>query len=199
MIIKYILHILQYGASTAQDKLQNPTNDIEQEIAQAVTFHSDIQNSALEKGFISSRWAKAQQLWEQLHPSRTKNNMWERNLVILLQQYTLSIWDKRNKLLHGETKKENKEIRLHKCRDKVRTLYKYPRQELTIKERRYFNLPLRYRLKGSISAMELWIEVVETIYRKKEQSEQGKITNWLYLHERTNSTEEISMEATTGK
>ena len=47
------------------------------------------------------------------------------------------------------------------------------------REQNYLNLPLEQRLKKGVVAMELWIQVVEIIFRKRGQATQEKIDTWL--------------------
>ena len=108
--------------------------------------------------------------------------MWERNLIILLHNYSLALWNNRNKLLHGETKKDNKKMEKQRLQEQVKNLYNKTREYLTPMEKKYFNMPVTNRQKQGIYAMKVWCEMAEDIFknqeiRRKEKKNQLVATN----------------------
>ena len=74
------------------------------------------------------------------------------------------------------------EIKKAKCRLRVKELYKKSRSGLNTEEKKLFNLPLAYRLKGSAAGMLLWIERVELSFQHREQDENNNLITryWWY-------------------
>ena len=59
------------------------------------------------------------------------------------------------------------------------SLYQRGRANLTTRELKYFQLPVEKQIKRGVVAMELWIAVVEAIFRKRGQATQVKLDTWL--------------------
>ena len=66
---------------------------------------------------------------------------------------------------------------------RIESLYKRGRANLTRKEHNYFKLPLEIRQRKGLENMALWIKMVEAIFKKRGQARQEIVDSWL-----TNST-----------
>ena len=200
MITKYIIRILRYGIDSNMIKITSAKGDIEKLIQKAIHQQHLLSHSSVEKGFISKNWAKAQRLWENLNNDDYTTEMWERNLIILLHNYSLALWNQRNKLLHGETKKENRKILKQQLQQQIQQYYNRPRQYLTSQEKRYFSVPVYIRQKQGINAMKVWCDMVEGIFKQQEARGKQKITNWLQLtltHRRDRDKADITQSTDT--
>lgn len=60
---------------------------------------------------------------------------------------------------------EQLEIVKMKCRRRIRELYKKPRNKLSLEDKKLFQMPLAYRLKGTGAGMSLWIERAEMVFQ----------------------------------
>ena len=96
---------------------------------------------------------------------------WGRDLVIAIQTFTYEVWKMRNEVLHGKDAKENREIKLAKCRERIRELHKLDRGCLSMEDKKFFKLPMRLWQKLGLSAMRQWIETMEYLFQKKMENE----------------------------
>ena len=148
----------------------------------AATEQYELGNKAMNRGMISLKWEIVQAEWCQEIGARHNPQRWSTKLVRLIHSFMKSIWATRNNLLHGENSSEAIEIRKAKCRERIKTLYKVSRKHLSLKEKKIFQLPLQYRLKGSIAGMTLWIDRAEMLYQhtltQSEIKQQQLITWW---------------------
>ena len=54
---------------------------------------------------------------------------------------------------------------------------------MSAKDKKLFQLPLKYRLKGSIAGMTLWIDRAEMLFQHKMQTSEGiqrELTTWWF-------------------
>ena len=119
----------------------------------------------------------AQEAWTNEMPNN--NNQWEVKIIQYLQDYTYSIWKKRNEFIHGQTVQDSNKEKKKQLQQKVKELYKKDRGLLTHRERIHFNLPLEQRLKGGIDNLTSWIKLMELIFENSGSKEQSTITNWV--------------------
>ena len=108
---------------------------------------------------------------------------WTKQFISILHTYTYECWKVRNEELHkkeegGMTKKKKETLQ-----QKIEELYNKGRDNLNEKEKKYFDMPAEQRKKKGIVSMELWIQIVEILFRKREEATQEKSDTWL-----TNST-----------
>lgn len=181
MITKYIIRLLRYGIDSNMITMTTIKGDIESNIHTAIQQQRQLSHSSLEKGLISKHWVKAQTQWENLQHDNHTSKMWERNLIILLHNYSLALWNHRNRLLHGENKKEQKQKQKYQLQQRVQQYYNNSREYLTPQEKRYFSMPIYIRKKQSAYAMRVWCDMVEDIFKQQELRKREKITNWLQL------------------
>ena len=103
-----------------------------------------------------------------------KQKYWGRDVVIAIQNYTWEIWKMQNKKLHGKDAKESREIKLHKCRERIQVLYKMDRTCLSMHDKKIFKLLVHLRKRMGLSAMNQWIETAEYIFQKRLNQERRK-------------------------
>ena len=91
------------------------------------------------------------------------------------------MWIQRNNVLHGETESEIIAIKKIKCQNRVRTLYKRSRKNLSHEDKKLFQLPLPIRLKGSVTGMTMWIERIEMIFQQKDQDKDNNLESKVWF------------------
>ena len=148
-IVNAIAQYVTEGPEATLRTLQDTTDQVSGYVKRAVEENMHLSQFSLEKGFISSNWIKAQEVWaySSTPTKRYKQQNWGRDLVMGLQQYTYEIWKARNSVVHGSNIMETREIKLRKSKERVTELYSMSRTPLTLEDKKIFRLPLQYRLK----------------------------------------------------
>ena len=102
-----IIHLLN-NKWNEEDQEKDTSGD-QMYISSAATDQIILGNQALEKGYISTKWQKAQEIWS-LSNKEDKwcSQTWSRKLIILLQTYTYDMWKVRNMFLHSTNRKEQR-------------------------------------------------------------------------------------------
>lgn len=152
-------------------------------LQEAAWKQHELGHHAMHKGLIVKIWDEVQKEWCREIGARYDLVKWSRKVVLLLHNYSKTLWTTRNQLLHGEDASEAIEIRKARCKERIRTLYKYSRKCLSRDEKKLFNLPLQYRQKGSIAGMTLWIDRVEMIFQHNlhnTEDQKGKTIMWWF-------------------
>ena len=151
-------------------------------LLEAAMKQHDLENHAMHRGMIVRHWETVQSEWCREIGARYDSVKWSVKVIRLLHTYTRAIWNARNEILHGENVSESIELRKAKCKERIRALYKHNRKCLTPTDKKLFHLPMRYRQKGSIAGMTLWIDRVEMIFQdrmnKEDLAQKGLITWW---------------------
>jgi len=147
-------------------------------INKAIEEQQNLGSTSLEKGFVSNKWKKVQQEWAK-SDSIQHNEHWGSKLIVYLHEYTYLLWKKRNEYIHGNTQKENRELRKGTLKKRIKELYQLDRSHLHFQDKKHFNLPIQYRLKKGMDNMAAWIKLTETIFEKNKDKNQSLITNWL--------------------
>lgn len=179
IIVKGLL--TSYAESIQNLECPNSYKDIL--LQEAATEQHELENHAMNRGMISKKWEKVQAEWCRETGSRHDPRRWSTKLIRHIHSFMKAMWSARNLLLHGENSSEAIEIRKAKCRERIRVLYKTPRTNLTLKDKKIFQLPLQYRLKGSIAGMTLWIDRAEMIFQQtmaKENLRQKQLITWWF-------------------
>ena len=175
-IIHAIVLVLTEGPQKAIELMDLPNNNIDDHIHSALLQQQALGNCSLEKGFISKQWHKAQRLWNK----EKKTQHWNRNIIQLLQHYTLEIKKERNQRIHGKTSQQERIMKQSNLQKRIQELYTYDRKLLILQERKLFKLPLSQRLKHSTDKMTLWIDMAEYAFQTKVQIEERKTIHWYF-------------------
>ena len=118
--IKTAIIRLLHNECTKEDKIKITTLD-EEHIFNATQDQILLGHNALEKGYLSKHWNKAQQLWYSGKNKMKRGlQMWTNKLIVLLQTYTYNVWNFRNTFLHGTNKKEQRLLQIQQCQKKLR-------------------------------------------------------------------------------
>ena len=134
-------------------------------------------HNALEKGYISKHWTKAQQIWYNNNNKKKRClQMWTKKLIVLLQTYTYNVWKVRNTFLHGTNKKEQRLLQIQQCHEKIEKLYNMERSHLTVEQCAIFDIPKSQRKHQGLEAMALWIATSTLILNTTMKSGQKTIT-----------------------
>ena len=146
-------------------------------LVQAIEEQNYFGVQALAKGLLTEKWSNTQAHWCHTQEIPCDMRRWKKKVLVLLHDYTRTLWLKRNDLIHGETESKQLEIQKYKCKKRITELYQMSRQGLTIDDKKLFNLPLVYRVKGSVAGMKLWIDRAEMVFQKRKASSK-KIFWW---------------------
>ena len=142
----------------------------------------ELNQNSLAKGFLTKEWKQTQNKWLLSTGSKDTNNTmekWTKETTEALHEYTTNMWKERNETIHGTSQKESIEAKKNICRKQIKELYKLSRKQLSTKQKSYFKVPLRLRLKMSLDAMNNWIEIVETSFQQVEEKQTG-LKAWLF-------------------
>ena len=181
----YIISTLMRYLKGENETTTNETSDDEKTIKYvhlAIEENLHLGQSSLEKGFTSKYWEKAQREWIKSHQGckKYKQINWGRDLVIALQTYTFDMWKIRNEILHGNTKEEGMEKKKQQCKERITQLYKMSRKDLSLEDKKYFRMPLQFRLKMGYSGMRQWIELAEHIFQRRMNTNEKKKLSWYF-------------------
>ena len=174
--------LLSENDETKLDLEQVQKTHIDQLLLQAVMQQVKMGMTVFPKGFISLDWIKVQKEWCKMNDQKIDSDRWEFTFIKCIQDYTQAMWVKRNQILHGEDESQQIEIIKMKCKKRIRELYKRSRQKLSLEDKKLFQMPLIYRLKGTCAGMTLWIERAEMIFQQKEQDENNMVNTkyWIF-------------------
>ena len=181
--IALILQGIQTSFKEAVRQSGFPTSYKDALLHKATSNQYNLGHQAMQKGFIVKSWEIMQREWCRENGVRHNPTKWSRKVVILLHNYSKTLWKARNQVLHGENSSKAIEIRKAKCKERIKVLYKVNRKHLTSPDKKLFNLPLQYRVKGSIAGMTLWIDRAEMVFQhalQKEEMKQETLITWWF-------------------
>ena len=102
---------------------------------------------SLPLGYITTLWDKSQNEWTSISHSNGYRGDWAKDVITTLHTYTYSIWKERNNILHQHAKKSARALTKQTLQDRIASLYKRGRANLTTYELQYFKLPAEQRQK----------------------------------------------------
>ena len=181
-LISTIQAILIHGTEKVMQEFHFPTTETDQLLLQAITSQHQLRHDMCVKGLLTTEWEKVQQHWCNVQKLRFDPTRWTSGLIKGIQTYTLAMWAQRNVLLHGDSPSEQLEICKANCRKRVKELYKRSRRNLSLEDKKLFQLPLVYRCKGSVASMTLWIDKAEMVFQHMDQNEDNKLDTkyWIF-------------------
>ena len=130
------------------------------------------------KGYLNLKWKRAQCVWEKTTNSPDTSMKWSREMIIIIHTYVYACWKERNKIIHGNTEKSERHIKREALKAKIVTLYNKGRANLTLREKRYFKVPIDQRVKRSTESLTLWIAIVQSIFKRKGAATQQTLDTW---------------------
>ena len=153
---------------------------IDKELVEAIHQQRRLGTNSMAKGYLVKQWLRVHYEWG---VSTTTNpytpSQWAKRTIEALHSYTFLTWKERNDILHKDKVKSKTAVKRSQLQQRIDSLYKRGRANLTLKEKRYFYLPVEQRQRKGIDHMTLWIQIVEAIFRKRGQARQEKIDSWL--------------------
>ena len=155
------------------------TNTIELIIQKAFQDQQEIGWHNLLRGHLSREWNNAQEAYIR-QQGMDSNIQWASKAIGLLQDYTLTLWNHRNRYLHGIDKRENKILQHTKLQAKVNELFaSFDRIHLPINDRT-FKMKLHLRLQCSHSCLVNWIELAtRRLNLHREEATKNTLDHWL--------------------
>ena len=138
--------------------------------------------NSLVKGYITKDWERTQTLWEQqtTTTAATKKE-WSKELIIALHTFTYGTWKLQNEYEHGNSEHSAQTQRRQRLQKRIIELYNKPRNNLKKADLRHFNVPVQQRIHRSMEAMELWIVMLESIFRQQQKQNTRTLDTWLTL------------------
>jgi hypothetical protein len=116
------------------------------------------------RGFISIYWKKAI-LFTSPKRDEDATELKLRGLIKKLHSFSLSVWECRNKVIHGDTREKSRAIRTALIREKASAAYSlyYEGQILLLARDQYLftKKPLPTRLEGDDDSLLCWLRLVE--------------------------------------
>ena len=109
------------------------------------------------KGVLSKEWERVQYQWSQTLYLRHDPSKWKMVLIKGIHNFTQAMWNKRNLILHGDHPSNQLEICKSNCWRRMK--------ELSIADKKLFQLPLNYQCKGTVAGMTLWIDRGEMVFQ----------------------------------
>ena len=167
------------------------TTKIDDMIYTAIKLQSELGWMSVTKGYLIYEWEDIQQYWVKTSCGPHNKYYWGKEVIIAIHTYVYDCWKARNDILHGKTEKSQKAQKKLELQHKVRVLYSKGRANLTLREKNYFKMPLEIRLKKGNDSLILWIQIVESIFKRKGIARQEKLDNWL---EKVDDTEACNTE-----
>ena len=187
---------LMEGEKSIVENYGTPTSVEEDSLLQALMSQVSLGEETLLKGMIVKQWMSAQMQWCRHNNMRCDGKWWKMNVIKALQNFTFSMWTKRNQILHGDEDTEILELKKSKCHKQIKQLFKKSRRNLNFDEKKLFKLPLVYRMKGLVAGMLLWIERVELIFQNKDQDEDNNLTTKYWWYKQTKKWRQMSTVVT---
>ena len=172
-----LVKIITEGFETNWLRDFQQTTSIDKAVLMAIRHQQQLGEHSLPKGYLHKSWFLAQLKWTDATTRQIQT--WTINVITALHTYTISVWKLRNDILHKDAVKSKKARQRIELQQRVESLYKRGRANLTTKEKTYFALPVEQRQRKGIESMMLWIKLVEAIFRNRGQATQVKIDEWL--------------------
>ena len=164
-----------FGSAEEKPVLHAPTRGklmpADQLATMAFSDQTNIGWEAFLRGHISTSWRKAILL---ANPIRDEDatELHLRRLIKKLHALSLSIWECRNKILHGDTMEQRKTTKTKLIKDKVTDLYNlYYDGRLPLFARDQYLItkkPLEDRLKGDNDMLMCWLRLLEAAMKAYE-------------------------------
>ena len=166
LIIEYVLRSLDNNLRPFQCRLYPQTSATIRLGRDAATAQQHLGWIHLFCGRISSIWKSVQQQYDITHPptsSAAKRTIekWEQDFVGLLIQYGLSLWEARNKHIHGSNKEEARKLRRNKAILQAKRAYQKGQYRVEPQLQPLYRIPLPLRIKQSTRQIERWTRHVE--------------------------------------
>lgn len=158
--------------------INGPINDA---IQQAIGEQTIIGWHNVRRGFISQKWADAQNLTSKQKKYPTHTN-WSKLFVKQLLHISWTMRTHRNSALHGSNQKEIRERHLQSLQEKVDLAYTsakelqvYNKKEIT----KVFRLSIHKRKKYGVVALESWLKLANKVLEKASAQATTKMEQWL--------------------
>ena len=148
-------------------------------IQEATQKQSKLGMMSVTKGYLIFEWRHIQWKWEKSSGKIRSKYQWGKEVVIATHTYVYDCWKLQNDIIHGKTEKSQKALKKAELQNKVVQLYSKGRANLSLREKNYFKVPLEIRLKKGTESLSLWIQIVESIFRRKGAARQEKLDTWL--------------------
>ena len=182
-IITTMLKILNEGFNDDWIETIQTTNPADLLLIEAIKRQKEIGDDGLAKGYITTVWERIQILWERQVSTQQGKKDWQKEVIIALHSYSYGTWKIRNEHEHGTSAHSSRAQKRERLQNKIQQLYDKPRHILRKKDRVHFKLPVQQRKQKSLEAMELWILMIESIFKQRLEEGTRTLDTWL-----TNST-----------
>ena len=171
-------NILQHGFADEWMSTIMTGHGLDRQLHDAIRSQRSLGTNSLAKGYISAEWEKVQNTWEK-QSSQPGARHWAKEAITAIHSYTYGTWKLRNEYEHGKSEFSTRAQKRKQLQEKVAILYKKPRYKLKKKDHIHFKLPVAQRVCKSIEAMELWVTMVESIFKLRQRESAETLDTWL--------------------
>ena len=158
---------------------KQPQNILERKLQITIEKQKDLGETALAKGYMVQEWKDLQSTWESTTNAANSKYNWGRETIISIHSYVYGSWKLRSDVVHGKSEKSKRAKKKQVLQDRVKSLYKRGRANLTLQEKNYFKLPVEQRIKKGTDSLQLWIKIVEGIFQKRGAARQETLDKWM--------------------
>ena len=118
------------------------TNLIESALIDTVRRQASMKVDTFLQGYLISGWGEVQNMWSTKTQNTVQNKHWAKEMIEMIQTYTMECWKERNDLMHGNTIEISLKQRKKQLQQKITNLYKKSRKNWKTEDKRIFKLPL---------------------------------------------------------
>ena len=153
---------------------------IDKLLIEAIQHQRRLGAGSIAKGYLVKQWLSVHYEWGVSTATNSYTpSQWAKRTIEAVHLYTFLTWKERNDILHKDKVKSKTAVKRLNLQQRIDTLYRRVRANLTQKEKKYFYLLVEQRQRKGIDHMTLWIQIVEAIFRKRGRARQEKIDSWL--------------------
>ena len=163
------------------------------DLTQLIKLQSELGWDALWQGFLVHNWSTIQQRYiKQNHliyqpiihgkklPTHDTIEVWKRYLAKELVTYTMDCWQYRNDTLHAAEEQATTKHHRQCLIATVRTLYEDSRSLTRDKDKKFFRMPCRLRVRQHTSGLQTWADTVGLIISNhRERTTRDTIDRYL--------------------
>ena len=180
-----LISCITQGLSETIKSTKTVTTLTECYIVQALVEQIYFGENTMAKGLLVTSWQTAQCIWKKEKGEKCDGDKWAVGVIRSLHTFSQAMWCSRNEFFHGLNKTDQNEIAKAKYRKRITELYQRSRKNLTLVDKKMFQLPLHFRKKGTANGMRAWIERVEMIFQYQDQDDEGNLDTKYWFFPKT--------------
>ena len=181
-LIGLILHQISRREEIKLD-LEEMKIEHDSHLAKAIAGQEKIGWQAMCQGYLHKEWASSQRdhyKRQGLNSRYHNTKRWTKMLGVILIDYSLDCWERRNHCIHGNSNEDRRNKKLQRLRKQVERIYRMKKELKGTKFASIFSLAKEKRKNMGVHSTKIWIDMAEESLRlHRENATKNTIHQWL--------------------